>query len=93
MAKLKDHPFWLGVWVSVGGSAPNAGEIRQDGVFETCSLSSKGLQIVVDYKGQTVSVFISFEQAGDLDLTKLRDLLLLYKGQPMRVVEDLEIDS
>lgn len=93
MNRLRDYYWWQDIsWSSRSGISPNASQISKDGAFESCRLTNRGLHIVVNYKDLTCSAIITPSHAPNVDLTKLRDILLPYRGQPMQVLQNLEID-
>ena len=93
MAPLKDLPWWPTVWVSQTGDSHTSAEISRDGVLKNVRLLDNGLSLVVDYKGVVCTGVIT--RPSDLSqdsLILLRHILLQCWGQPMDVLENIDID-
>ena len=91
MARLRDFPWWPTAWEAQSGQAPTTAEISRDGVLKNVRLLDKSLSFVVDYQG----VICTATVRPDLDedaLIMLRHILLQDLGQPMNVVEEIDID-
>ena len=91
MPQLKMLQWWPTAWLPDAGSAPTAEEVRKNGVLKNVRRSVDTLTLVVDCNGVICTATISPNLPEDT-LILLRHILLQHYGQPMAVVEDLDID-
>jgi hypothetical protein len=90
MARLRDFPWFPTAWVAESGHAATAAEISRDGVLNNVRLLDKNLSLVVDHKGVICTATVMLDLPEDA-LILLRRMLLQYCGQPMNVVEEVDI--
>ena len=87
--KLCDYPWW-GSWAPTSTSI-KAGHVSAHGAFVTCRLDYKGLHVIAEYRGKTVTMMIQAQTGLDADcLTKLKTILLQYRGKPIQQVDAID---
>jgi len=91
MARLKSFPWWPTTWGVQDGHAPIPAEICRDGVLKNVRLLDDSLGLVVDYKGAICTATVMPNLSKDAVIL-LRHILLQYFGQPIEVVEKIDID-
>jgi hypothetical protein len=91
MPQLKRHSWWPTAWLSDDHRTPTAEEVRANGVLKNVRRSSDSLTLVVDCKDITCMATITPHFPEDT-LILLRHIFLGYYGQPMAVIEDLDIE-
>lgn len=91
MAKLKTLQWWPRAWLSNGGSTHTAEEVRKHGVLNNVSRSMDTLTLIADCNGAICTATITPHLSEEM-LILLRHIFLGYYGQPMAVIEDLDIE-
>jgi hypothetical protein len=91
MARLKELEWWPTFWGTEAGNSPTAEEISNDGVLKNVRLFRDGLTLMVDHKGVICTTIVTPQLSRDA-LILLRHILLQYYGQPMAVIEAMDID-
>ncbi len=91
MARLKSFPWWPTTWGVQGGHAPTPAEISRDGMLKNVRLLDDNLGLVVDYNGVICTATVMTHLSKDTVIL-LRHILLQHFGQPMEVVEKIDID-
>jgi hypothetical protein len=89
--KLRDCPWWARTWRTTNDEDITPEQVSEHGVFETCRLSPQGLIIEIDYNGRTVFGRVGHSiNAPNLD--KVRHFLLEYSGEPIKRIENLDME-
>lgn len=91
MPQLKTYPWWPSAWLVEGGPQLNAEEVRKQGVLKNVSRSEYTLTFVVDCAGSICRATVHPHLPEDT-LILLRHILLRLYGEPIAVVEDLDVD-
>lgn len=91
MPQLKTLQWWPTNWLARDGRALAADEVRKHGVLAKVGRSSDTLTLVVDCRGVECTATVSPDLPEDT-LILLRHILLQRHGEPMTLVEDLDID-
>jgi hypothetical protein len=92
MTRLKELPWWPTIWIAqTGNAAPTATEISKNGALNNVQRLPNGLTLLVDLSGVICKATVSPALSEDA-LFLLRHILLQYRGQPMAVVEAIDID-
>jgi hypothetical protein len=91
MARLESFPWWPTTWGVQSGHAPTPAEISRDGVLKNVRLLDDKLSLVVDYTGVICTATVMPNLSQDAVIL-LRHILLQHVGQPMEVVEKIDID-
>ena len=91
MPYLKDFQWWPTSWIAQEFNAPTPAEISKDGILQNAQMLDWGLQLVVDYKGVVCTATIIPRLSNDR-LILLRHILLQHYGEPMKVVEKIDMD-
>jgi hypothetical protein len=86
MKPLRDYNWWPDSW----GPGVNPGQVRLKGIFKGCRLSRSGLILMADYHGEIVQAIV--QRQPDLNLEKVRDLLLPHCNKRMQEVDSLEFE-
>ena len=79
------------MWRAERGNAPIPEEISKHGLLKSVRRLPDGLAFAVDYKGVVCTTTITPRISED-NLILLRHVLIQYWGQPMEVVEAIDID-
>jgi hypothetical protein len=90
MPQLKTHSWWPTAWLP-DGSECTTEEVRRNGVLKNVRRSADSLTLVVDCKDIICTATITPHFPEDT-LILLRHIFLGYYGQPMAVIEDLDIE-
>jgi hypothetical protein len=91
MARLKELQWWPTLWGTEAGNTPTAEEISNNGVLKNVRRFPDGLTFMVDHKGVICTTIVTPKVSRDA-LILLRHILLQYCGQPMAVIEAMDID-
>ena len=91
MRHLRDFTWWPNVWRDEASRSLSSSEIRKDGVLKYVRRFTNRLSLVVDYHGVFYRAEI-FANPSDEFLIRLRHILLQHQGEPMEMVENIEID-
>jgi hypothetical protein len=91
MTRLKELPWWPTIWIAQTGNAPTATEISKNGALNNVQRLPNGLTLLVDHNGIICTAIVNPALSEDA-LILLRHILLQYRGQPMEVVEAIDID-
>jgi len=91
MNHLRDCSWWPNAWLDDASGSLSSSEIRKHGVLKNARRMGNELTLMVEYNGVTYKAIINPNLSEDF-LILLRHILLQHWGQPMDVVENIEID-
>ena len=91
MRHLRDFTWWPNAWLDEASRSLSSSEIRKDGVLIIVRHFTNRLTVVVDYHGVIYTAAIHSNLSDDF-LIRLRHILLQHQGEPMEMVENIEID-
>ncbi len=91
MARFKDYPWWPTTWEAQTNHTPTPEEISNGGVLKNVRLLGRRvLSFVVDHRGYTYTATVTPNLPEDA-LILVRHILLQQWGEPMNVVEEIEL--
>ena len=92
--KLGECDWWPRMWRTKTYQDIAVEEIRKDGTLSGCELLPHELMIEVECKGKAVFGRIARHNVNaPTDLRPVRDFLLDYVGDSMKMVEDLDVTA
>jgi hypothetical protein len=91
MARLRDFAWWPSTWMCESGSCPAPSVEDKNGVLKNVRTQPGGLTLMVDQNGVIYTARIVTDLSEEF-LILLRHILLQHWGEPMDVVENIEID-
>jgi hypothetical protein len=91
MTRLRDCPWWPIAWISGNGGSYGPIEIRKKGVLKNVRRMGKELTLVLKCDGAIFTASIGPNLSVDFSVL-LRHVLLQHCGEPISVVEHIEID-
>jgi len=91
MRHLRDFTWWPNAWFDEASRSLSSSEIRKDGVLKLVRCFTNRLTLVVDYNGVFYRAEIYANRSDDF-LIRILHILLQHQGEPMEMVENIEID-
>src|SRR5262245_18660872 len=91
MPRLCDSPWWPNTWINEMGGSRSHSEIRKSGVLKNVRRSKDQLTLIVECNGAICTAQIDSQLSADFAVL-LRHVLLQHWGQPISVVENIEIE-
>ncbi len=91
MPRFKEYPWWPTTWEAQAGQKPTPEKISRGGLLRNVRLLGRhDLSFVVDHKGATYTATVTPNLPEDT-LILVRHILLQQWGEPMNVVEEIEL--
>ena len=91
MTRFRDFPWWPNAWVDDENQWLSTSELRKTAVLKNVRKMGAEIALIVEHNGASYTAKVDSQLSADF-LILLRHILLQNWGQPLSVVEDIEVD-